>query len=469
MGVLRMKHLCKLLSFVLLAACLPGFFRGPGAADAFDTAYGPTAGPSHVRFYNGYICTMEDGVRVTEGELWTSGDRVMYAGPARTASVKFDKEIDLKGNMVMPGFKNGHAHSPMTFLRSYAEDLPLDRWLNEKVFPMEARLVSEDIGPLYKLAVLEYLSSGVTSAFDMYMFTDEMSAAAVECGFRGVFCGSLNDFSQSLESMERQYNELNAYSPLVKYHLGLHAEYTTSEGLLKGVAALSKKYRAPVYFHCSETASEVQGCIERHGMYPVAYFESLGMLSYGGGVFHGVHLTQAEMDILAKRGVGVVTNPGSNCKLSSGVAPVPKMLDTGLTVGIGTDGPASNNALDLFREMYLASMLQKVTTGDPTALGAERVLLMATLGSAEIMGLDECLSLAPGMQADLVVIDLNQPNMQPKNDVVKNLVYAGGKHNIALTMVAGRILYENGKYYVGEEPEAIYRKANEIIRRIAAQ
>ncbi len=459
-----MKRLCALFLFLSLFLCLLG-----DDALAAPDVYGPAAKLPHVRFYNGSICTLENGAKVFQGELWTSGDRVLYAGPAKTANLKFDKEIDLKGNLVMPGFKNGHAHSPMTFLRSYAEDLPLDRWLNEKVFPMEAKLVSGDIGPLYKLAVLEYLASGITAAFDMYMFTDEMCRAAAECGFRGVFCGSLNDFSQSLESMERQYRELNALSPLVKYHLGFHAEYTTSETLLKGVVALSKKYRAPVYFHGSETASEVQDCVERRGMTPIAYLDDLGMLSRGGGVFHGVHLTQAELDILSRRGVGIVTNPGSNCKLSSGVAPVTKMVETGILVGIGTDGPASNNALDMFREMYLASMLQKVITGDPTALGAEEALLMATRGSARIMGLDDCLSLAPGMLADLVVIDLKQPNMQPQNDIVKNLVYASGKQNVILTMVGGRILYENGRYYIGERPENIYRKANEIVRRIAAQ
>ncbi len=459
-----MKRLCVFLFALLPAAC-----SFAGSAFAADV-YGPGSGFSRVRFYNGAICTLENGAQVVGGELWTEGNRVLYTGPGGgRAPVSFDREIDLKGNLLLPGFKNGHAHSPMTFLRSYAEDLPLDRWLSEKVFPMEAKLVSEDIGPLYKLAVLEYLSGGITSAFDMYMFTDEMAAAAVECGFRAVFCGSLNDFSQDPGSLERQYLELNGYSPLVRFRLGFHAEYTTSRELLESVAVLSKKYRAPVYCHASETAGEVRGCVERHGMTPIAWLDSLGLFAHGGGVFHGVHLTGADMEILAARGVGVITNPGSNCKLSSGIAPVTNMLGAGLVVGIGTDGPASNNALDMFREMYLASMLQKVSTNDPTALGAEQVLLMATRESARVMGLDQCLSLAPGMLADLVVIDLQRPNLQPLNDVVGNLVYAGGKQNVILTMVDGRILYENGKFYIGEPVGGIYEKANAIIERIAGR
>jgi 5-methylthioadenosine/S-adenosylhomocysteine deaminase len=379
----------------------------------------------------------------------------------------FDAEYDLKGNLLLPGFKNAHAHSPMTFLRSFADDLPLDKWLQEQIFPNEAKLTPEDVYYLYKLAVLEYLSGGITSAFDMYFFTAEMGRAAKDTGFRGVFCGSINDFSGSVELLENEFLTLNDYCDRVTFHLGFHAEYTCSESLLKQVAALSHKYRAPVFFHSSETASEVEGCRERHGMTPTAYLDSLGMFEYGGGAFHCVHVTSEDIAIMRRKNVSAVTNPASNCKLASGIAPVRDMMDAGMFVGIGTDGPASNNALDMFREMYLVSSLQRILLGDASAMDANEALSMAVKNSAVIMNLDDCTGLAEGMLADLIVIDLFQPNMRPKNDVIKNAVYAGGKQNVLLTMVNGRILYEDGEYYIGQSVEEIYEKAEEIITRIA--
>ena len=300
----------------------------------------------------------------------------------------------------------------------------------------------------------------------MYFFTEEMARAAKDTGFRGVFCGSVNDFVGSVESLEKEFLTLNDYSDRVTFHLGFHAEYTCSESLLKQVAELSHKYRAPVYFHKSETAAEVEGCLQRNGMTPTAYLNSLGMFENGGGAFHCVHITSEDMAIMLEKNVSVVTNPASNCKLASGIAPVRDMTDAGILVGIGTDGPASNNALDMFREMYLVSSLQRILRDDAAAIDANDVLSMAVKNSAKIMKLNDCVSLAEGMLADMMVIDLFQPNMQPKNDIIKNIVYAGGKQNVLLTMVNGRILYENGKYYIGQPVEEIYGKAEEIVKRI---
>ncbi len=429
----------------------------------------------NIRFYHGKILRTEkdkafSAAVLEDGELWVEGNRISYVGDGRGHKKPeqgfWDREIDLKGNLLLPGFCNAHTHSAMTFLRSYADDLPLQAWLNEQVFPMEAMLSGDDALWLSKLAILEYLTSGVTAAFDMYLFPELMAQAAVECGFRTVLVSGLNDFVSSVEEQEEQYQRFNHYHELVSYCLGFHAEYTTGEERLKGVAKLAHKYQAPVFAHISETASETEECISRHGLTPTVYLDRLGMFDYGGGGYHCVHMTDRDLEVFQQRRLSIVTNPGSNVKLASGIAPIRKMLEWGINVAIGTDGPASNNCLDLFREMFLATGLAKLREKDAAAVPAEQVLYMATAGGAKAMGLTGCGSLEAGKLADLTVIDLNQPNMQPINDVVKNLVYSGSKQNVKLTMVNGRILYEDGRFFVGTEPEEIYRRANGIIGRM---
>ena len=416
-----------------------------------------------IRFYNGKILSMEKGLNIIDGELWVQNDKVYYMGNGDNKKIRFDREIDLNGNLLMPGFKNAHTHSGMTFLRSYADDLPLHEWLNKSVFPMEAKLQPNDIYWLSKLAIMEYLTSGITSCMDMYLNDAEMAKAGDESGYRVVLCGAVNDFTESLDIVEEGYNRFNGYSELIGYQLGFHAEYTTNIELLKGMARLSEKYRAPIYTHCSETRKEVEECKERYGVSPVQLFEKLNMLDYGGGIYHGIYLNKQDMDIVKNRGISVVTNPGSNCKLASGIAPLAERWSKGINIAIGTDGAASNNALDMFREIYLASVLQKIREKDAATMNAGDVLYMATTGGAKAMGLWECDNLAVGKKADLIVIDMHRPNMQPINNIVKNLVYSGSKDNILLTMINGKILYEKGEWHINEDIEKIYYMANKII------
>ena len=421
----------------------------------------------NIRFYN--VKILNKNFEIQEGELHVKENRISYVGPQKTQEdlqwESWDREIDGKGNLLIPGFKNAHTHSAMTFLRSYADDLPLLEWLNQQVFPMEAKLVPEDIRHLSKLAILEYLTSGITANFDMYFYPEEIVRASVDCGFRTVLVSPFNDFSSNPQEMEENYLKYNQYHPLIHYMLGFHAEYTTGRKNLEAVARLAEKYKAPVFTHNSETLSEVQQCIERSGMTPTAYLDSLGIYHYGGGGYHCVYMSEEDLEIFRKRGLFAVTNPGSNTKLASGIAPIRKMLEMGIPLAIGTDGPASNNCLDMFREMFLVTGLAKLREKDAAALPAEDVLKMAVSGGAHAMGLPECDCLAEGKLADLVMIDLHRPNMQPENNLVKNLVYSGSKENVKLTMVNGRILYENGQFFVGEDPESIYKKANEIICR----
>ncbi|MBQ4311337.1 MAG: amidohydrolase [Oscillospiraceae bacterium] len=403
---------------------------------------------------------------VSEGSILTEDGLIAAVGDIPDGEC--DEVIDAHRNLVMPGFNDAHTHSAMTFLRSLADDLPLDRWLHESVFPREAKLTAEDIYDLTRLAVLEYLTSGITSCFDMYFFPDAFASALTDSGFRGVFCGSVTGDPSAAEKLEQDYLRFNGKDPLISYILGFHAEYTASEELLREVSALSHKYKAPVFSHSSETRSEVEGCISRHGATPTVYLDSLGLYDNGGGGFHCVHMTDEDIGIYRSKGLFAVTNPCSNAKLASGIAPLLKMHKSGVRLAVGTDGAASNNALDMFREMYLAAVLQKILCDDAEALPAEEVLSAALSGSADAMGINSG-RLEAGRNADIIMIDLDTPNMQPINSIVRNIVYSGSKTNVKMTMVGGRILYRDGEFFVGESPEKIYEKANSIANRISSQ
>ncbi len=380
------------------------------------------------RIYNAKIITMVNGTDIIEGEIHIEDECISFVGTAEEAGkikdgIVWDREIDACGNVVMPGFKDAHTHSAMTFLRSYADDLPLQEWLYNRVFPMEAKLTEEDVLWCSKLAIMEYLTSGITANFDMYMKNESNAKASADTGFRTVLCGSINDFGGTIEEIEEEYKHFNNYgSSLISYQLGFHAEYTTKRETLERMAGLAQKYKAPVYTHNSETKAEVEGCVERYGKTPTAFLDSIGMFNYGGGGFHCVHMTDEDLNICKEKNIWVVTNPASNVKLASGIAPVKKMLDMGIGLAIGTDGPASNNCLDMFREMFLVTALQKVSIPDAAAVDANDVLYMATVGGALSMGLTDCDTLEKGKCADLIMIDMHQPNMQPVNNISKNIV-----------------------------------------------
>lgn len=424
----------------------------------------------NIRIYNARILTMEENRTIFVGELHVKGNKIAYVGPAKEEDTKvWDREIDAEMNLIMPGFKNAHTHSGMTFLRSYADDMPLSEWLNHQVFPREAKITEDDIYHLSKLAILEYLTSGITANFDMYLTPDSIAKASKDCGFRTVITGGFNDFVQSIDELERCYNAYNNPNELVTFRFGFHAEYTTSRENLEKLSELIHKYQAPIDTHSSESTSEVEDCIERYGKTPTALFEELGLLDFGGTHYHCIYVTDEDLQILKKRNIYAVTNPASNLKLASGIARIDDMLKAGIHIAIGTDGPASNNCLDMFREMFLVTGLAKVKAFDAAAVDAIDVLRMATVEGAHAMGLDNADILAEGKFADLIMIDLNQPNMQPVHNIAKNIVYSGSKQNVKMTMVNGKVLYENGKFDVGTPVEEIYVKANEIASRVISE
>lgn len=417
-----------------------------------------------IRLFNARILTMEEKRDIFLGEVWIQEDRITdiisYEQENESREkLDFDQEIDCEENVLMPGFKDCHTHSAMTFLRSYADDAPLKEWLETKVFPMEAKLTSEDIAWFTKLAVLEYLSGGITAIGDMYLQPRITAEVCSAMGMRCTLISGLNNFTSSLEQTEEEFISLNdPAKPLIKYCFGFHAQYTCSNQLLKGLSNLIHKYKAPVFMHLSETENEVEQCRAEYGLSPVAYLESLGLFDYGGGGYHCVHVDEKDRDILKKHGISIITNPASNAKLVSGIAPVEGYLQEGLLVGIGTDGAASNNCLDMFREMFLVSGLSKLREKDAAATPADRILKMAVSDGAKVLQVPDADSIAVGKLADLILIDLHQPNMRPIHNIQKNIVYSGNKHNVKWTMVGGRILYQEGKYFVGESVDDIYKE-----------
>ena len=419
-----------------------------------------------IRFYNGHVLRFEPEMRLTAEEVWTEGNRILYVGPAKEEASSFERQIDLRGDLLMPGFKNAHTHTAMTFLRSLADDMELQSWLRKIVWPNEAKLTDDAVYALTKLGILEYLSSGVTASFDMYVHNEAYAKANVDAGFRTVICSGLNNFDADIENIEREYLRFNHYHELVSYMLGIHAEYTTSLDRMEYCASLAEKYKAPCFTHLCETKKESEDCIKRYGMSATLVLDKIGFFRYGGGGFHCCYLTDEDIRYFADHGLWAVTCPGSNLNLASGIAPVEKMRKAGVKLAIGTDGASSNNALDLFREMYLVSTLQKIYEEDASACPAPEVLKMACVNGARAIGLNDCDDIAEGKLADLIVINLNRPNMQPVNNILSNLVYSGSKEDVRLTMINGKILYENGEFFIGEAPEEIYRASNEFVRSL---
>lgn len=419
-----------------------------------------------IRFYNGRTLRFAGGLSITDDEVWVDGNSICYVGPAKAEMPEFERQIDLRGDVLMPGFKDAHTHTAMTFVRSYADDMALQPWLFDKIFPAESHLTPDSIYWLTKLGIMEYLSSGITASFDMYYHNDAYVQANIESGFRTAMCSPMNNFDKDITNIEREYNKFNNYHELIRYHLGIHAEYTTGMERMEYMAGLAEKYKAPCFTHMSETKKEHEECIQRYGMTPAQLLDSIGFFRYGGGGYHCVWFDDKDIELFAKKQLWAVTNPASNLKLASGIAPIVKMQQAGVPIAIGTDGASSNNALDMFREMYLTTVLQKYLMNDAAACPAEDVLAMACVNGARCMGFDDCDDIAVGKKADLIVINMNRPNMQPVNSIAKNIVYSGSKENIRMTMISGRVLYENSEFFIGEDTQLIYRHANDFINSI---
>ena len=410
---------------------------------------------------NAKILKMTDD-KIIDGHIVITDNRISYIGKNIESDDQYDKVIDCEGNLLMPGFKDAHTHSAMTFLRSKADDSSLHDWLFNEIFPREENLKEGHIRELGKVAILEYLTSGITGIVDQYFHPEEFEETCVEFGFRCVNLAMYDKVARPVSDIRKLLTANEKKDYLVRYVLGLHSEYTPDQDMFDTTKMLLEETQLPFYVHLSETYAEVKSCIEKRGCTPMEFFDSMHFFDYGGAIFHGVYLSDHDIELIKKRNVIVVSNPSSNMKLASGVAEITKLLKAGVTIALGTDGPASNNALDMFREMYLVTGLQKLITKNPVSIPAFEILKMATVNGAKAMRLDDGDVLEVGKLADIIMIDLSRPSMQPINNIINNLVYAGEKDVVKMTMINGKVLYMDNKFYINEDVKDIYQRVQKM-------
>ena len=394
-----------------------------------------------------------DKTIIENGGVAVQGDTIIETGPGDTLREKYpDAELIAEEHgLVMPGLVNTHTHAAMACFRGLADDLPLMQWLQEYIFPVEAKLNSEMVYQSTLLSIAEMIKSGTTSFCDMYLFAKDVAQATAGTGMRAWIGEVLYDFPSpnygELESGFTYVDELFAMyanHPLINITVDPHAVYTCSPDLLKKLKKTAEKHDALYVIHLSETDDEVKGALERFGVTPVMHLENLGLLDSKVVADHCVVLNEQEIDLLAKRGVKVAHCPESNMKLASGVAPVPEMLEAGIAVGLGTDGSASNNDVDMFGEMNSGAKLHKAHRLDPTVMTAVETLEMATIGGARVLAADnEIGSLEPGKKADLIVLDLNQPHLTPLYNIPSHLVYAARGADVIHSIINGKVVMRN--------------------------
>ena len=418
----------------------------------------------NIRFYNAKILTLNEQERfdIINGELWVKGDTICYVGESKNPAEictelqmeqpAWEREIDVKGNLLMPGFKNAHAHTYMTFLRSYADDLPLHEWLTGHIFPAEARLVTpENVRIATRLAFIEMIKSGTTCFNDMYFFEDIIAEEAKNAGIRGVMGESMIDFATaSFQTVDEGLARCEALirkwqgDSIIHPSVCVHAPYTCSQATLQQSKQLADRYGTLLQIHVAETRQEVEDITARTGMPPAEYLHSIGLLDRNVIAAHCVWLNPKEIELLARTGTSIGHCPKSNLKLASGVADIDTYLKAGITVALGTDGTASNNTLDLVEEMRFAALLAKVVHYNPEAVKAQTALRMATINGAKALGLDTITgSIEIGKRADLILIHADASNMLPVYDEYSAIVYAMNSKNVRSSMVNGDWIMRN--------------------------
>ena len=379
--------------------------------------------------------------------------RIAYIGsvpPAPDEAATFGETYDGTGRLLVPALYNAHAHAPMTLLRGYAENLPLQRWLEEKCFPFEAKMTAEDCYWGTVLACAEMARFGVVSFSDMYYATEERARAVLEAGMKANMCEGLVAFEEKpyaeypicaqMEALVRDWH--GAGDGRIRFDYNIHSEYLSTETVCRDILDIVRGTDLRLHIHLSETEKEVRECRERHGgLTPVAYFDSLGLFEVHVTAAHCVWVDDADLDILQRHGVFVANNPASNMKLGSGFAPIPEVLRRGIPVCLGSDGMASNNNHNLFHDMYLQALIYKGATLDPTAVTPQQALAAATRTGALSQGREDCGVVAEGARADLCVLDITGPSWCPAPDPVYNLVYAGDGADVVLTMCDGEVIY----------------------------
>ncbi|MGH9702991.1 MAG: amidohydrolase family protein [Candidatus Acidiferrales bacterium] len=467
------RHILMRIFSVSLAALALWFTLAATAPNAKGTD------PADVLISGGTVVTMDDARRIIEdGAVAVRGDTILAVGTRAELESRFhtSQKIDARGMIVMPGLINGHQHAAMTLFRGLADDLPLNDWLEKYIFPAEAKNVTEDFVVWgTRLGVLEMLRGGTTTYADMYYFEDAVARVTKEAGMRAILAETIIDFpapdnktTAQAFSYTEDFLKLWKNDPLITASVGPHSIYTCSEKTVQDSAALARRYHAPIQIHLSEAPFELDQSRAKHGATPVAYLERIGVLGPDVIGAHCICVDAGDIALLAERGVGCVHNPSSNMKTASGVSPVVDMIAAGMNEGLGTDGAASNNDLDMFREMDLAAKLQKISRGDPRALPAQQVLEMATIRGAHALHMEKQIgSLEPGKKADLILVRTGAPHATPLYNVYSQLVYALKAADVDTVIIGGRTVMEHRRMMTLDETE-ILAKAGEFSRKISA-
>ena len=405
--------------------------------------------------------------------LGIDGDTIDYIGQD-APKASYDQEKDMKGRMLAPGLINCHGHTAMTLLRGIGSDLPLQEWLFDKMMPIEDKLTPQDIKAGNALALLEMISTGTTSYSDMYFRAETAVENAIQAGIKANLCRPNQCFNKdetyaqntrAPESIQLFKNFHGAADGRIRIDFAIHAEYTNFPHIVEAYSADCKAMGGRMHIHLSETKKEHDECVAKYGKTPAQWFSDLGTFDSPTFAAHCGWVTEEDMALLKAKGVSVVHNPTSNMKLGSGFAPIPKMLDMGINVALGTDGAASNNNLNMMEEMHLAAVLHNGYTGDPTLMKPAQLLTMATRNGAILQGRDDTGALEVGKKADIIAFDLDRPHLFPNLDPMALLTYSAQGSDVVMTMVDGRILYENGEFLTLDADKILF-EAKAAVKRL---
>lgn len=412
------------------------------------------------------------GGKVEEGKnILIEGTRIR-SFPEDVEGISSDEVIDGKGMLALPGLINTHTHVAMTLFRSYADDLALMDWLQNMIWPAEAHLDDDIVYWGSMLAFAEMIRGGTTAFCDMYMFMESCAKAAEKAGIRGNIARGLAGVTpngeKALEENIRLYQDWNnACDGRIRVMLGPHAPYTCPPEYLKKVRDASEKYGIPIHIHLAETKGEVETCIEKFGITPIELMNQIGLFDRPTLAAHCVHVNEEDIQIMAEKHVCVAHNPGSNLKLASGIAPVPKMRSAGITVGLGTDGASSNNKLDMFAEMRLAALIHKAAALDPFAVKADEAMQMGTAEGAKCLGYDDLGALDEGKLADIILIDRSGYHWKPRFNSISLAVYAGNSMDVDTVIVNGRLLMR-GKELLTIDKEQLDFETERVTKKLYA-
>jgi len=421
---------------------------------------------------NGTFAVLEEGKPVLRGYMVVENDRITYLGEEKPAVEEGTEIIDGTHLFFLPGLVNTHGHAAMSLLRGYGDDLALQVWLQEKMWPMEAKFTADDVYWGTSLSVLEMIKGGTTTFVDMYDHMDQVAKVVEDSGMRGVLTRGVIGLCPP-EVQQQKLDEAVAFAKdwhgkangRITTMISPHAPYTCPPDFIEKFVQASHDLNLPMHTHMSETKAEVAQNVNDYGLRPVAHLEKLGMFSRPTLLAHAVHLTDEEIEILAKYDVAVSHNPGSNLKLASGIARVPELLKAGVTVSLGTDGPASNNNLDMFEEMRLAALIHKGVSGDPTAIPASEALRMGTEYGAQSVFLNDIGRLAVGMKADIVALDTDQAHFLPQTDYISHAIYSASAKDVEHVWIDGKQVVKHGASLTLDE-ERIRRETQMAFERL---